>query len=449
LIFARRVLHSYAALRYLQLLAMMVALALWGKLAVREFGRFVAACLFVFIFFCPIPSFYASVLYPYSFQFFLVTLGIYLLIDGVRGGGIWTWIGAGAAFGIASYERGAYLLLPVFLAVAIVFSRKRFGSLAPVLRGEGGGEGSDDERRKQRDLRSHPSPPPSPLRAWELIEKSAPKAAFSREKPRQECKNSHALSTGERGPERTTARRVGLFVLIALAVCLPWLLRNRSLGAGGMNQMTGYALGYAYGDLPAEPRDVFERGYDRSVAEFGTDSGTIKYIQEQVVAGSGSFAAVDRRIAGYVARKCSSHPDAVLRRFGWSLVAFPYRLCDVSLGHLRTPDRVAAHYWRAYANALPITGDDDHWPAPMDLVIMGLALVGMRFIVREKPAVGMVMGALLLYTVLFSTTIVRFDPRYRGAADPVLFIAAGVAMSRIASVAWRSFAGKSGCGHTP
>lgn len=356
LIFADRVLGSYGALRYLQLFAMIASLWLWGRVAWRDFGPIAASSLYAFTFLCPIPAFYTSVLYPYSFQFFLVTLGAYLLINSVQGGGIWTWISAGAALGLAPYERGAYLALPVFIALALLIFRKRLG-ISP--------------------------------------------------------------------------KRVAIFLLIALAVPSPWLLRNRAHGASGMNQMTGYSLGFTFGDLASEPRDDFERGYDQAVADHGTDNGTLRYIQQNVAAGRGSFGAIDRRVARYVMRKCIANPSGATRLVALSVIGFPYRLCDPSLEHLRNSDHIAAHYWKGYAVALgrPAPGKPRR-PDAVDLALIAAALLGLGIMVRQNPQAGIVMLALLVYTVLFSTMIVTFDPRYRGAADPVLFIAAGVAISR-------------------
>ena len=422
LIFIRHVLHvKYDYLHDFQLLAMIAALGLWGRLALREFGRCATISLYVLTLLCPIPAFYTWMLYPYSFQFFLVTLGAYLLVDAVRGGGIWTWIGAGVALGIAPYERGAYLALPIFMAVALLVVRKRFRSVSPVQSEEGAGDGAINECR---NLPSGPSLLSSPV------------------------------STAERRQARISLFRIGLFLLVALALPFPWLLRNRNLGATGMNQMTGYSLGYAFGDLRGHPHDDFERGYDASVFSSDTDNGTIRYIQENVLAGNGSLAEVDRRVGRYVLRKCLNHPGEVLRLIGSNMIGFPYRLCDPSLGYLRTPDHIAAHFWQRYANALPVShvrkqAKKQRWPGAPDLVVMVLALLGMAVMVRDNLVVGIVLGALLLYTFLFSTTIVRFDPRYRGAADPVLFIAAGVAISRMGSWAWRSVSTALGRGQAP
>jgi hypothetical protein len=103
-----------------QRLAVAFTLYLWGLFAARNFGRAVMAAMFLLEIYAPASGFYVAVLYPYAFQFLLITCGTLATIRSLQTGR-WHWFGvAGIVQRLACHERGAYLLLPLATGSAAV-----------------------------------------------------------------------------------------------------------------------------------------------------------------------------------------------------------------------------------------------------------------------------------------------------------------------------------------
>jgi hypothetical protein len=117
--------RPYTDILPFQRLAVAIALYLWGVFAARNFGRYVMAGMFFLETYAPAPGFYVSVIYPYAFQFLLITCAMLAAIQGLRTGS-WPWfLASGVAHGLACYERGAYILLPVAVAAGVLVLRPR------------------------------------------------------------------------------------------------------------------------------------------------------------------------------------------------------------------------------------------------------------------------------------------------------------------------------------
>jgi 4-amino-4-deoxy-L-arabinose transferase-like glycosyltransferase len=119
LIAVRKLGGSYIDVLPFQRIALGIALYLWGVFAARQFGRLVMAGMFVMEIYAPAPGFYASVIYPYAFQFLFMTCAMLTAIQGLRTRAWYWFLLSGIAQGLACYERGAYLFLPLALGTAM------------------------------------------------------------------------------------------------------------------------------------------------------------------------------------------------------------------------------------------------------------------------------------------------------------------------------------------
>jgi hypothetical protein len=221
-----------------------------------------------------------------------------------------------------------------------------------------------------------------------------------------------------------TSRHIVAFLLAAYLTPLPWLIRDARLGVVGMNEMRGYALGYAYGALPGGPRTEYAARYEASVAARGTDSGTWSFIVREVRAGRGTWQANERRVARLVIEKMKANPASVRKTIWTNIKRFPSRLLQADY----LPDRVGrpritvTEYFDQYGSPIGTMATSDY-------AVFALALVGMTIgLISRKGLAGVALW-LLIYTFLFSTLVTLFSPRYRGALDAFLLLHAAYALA--------------------
>lgn len=219
-------------------------------------------------------------------------------------------------------------------------------------------------------------------------------------------------------------RHLFLFVLSASVAVAPWLARDLRLGVLGMNQMTGYTLGYTYGDLVEPTESPFVRSYTSLLRCCGRDPGTLYFIEDHVLDGSGSFSQVDRQVAQLVIKGMIAHPDVVIGRILAGIIAFPSRLGTLDLRKYQAgafEDPVA--FYQTY--------EMGGYPSALDLVILVLAVRGLSTGVSRFGSDAVIICTILLYSLFVFTTVVNFDPRYRGALDPMLYAFAGKAVGEL------------------
>ena len=125
LIFSNRVLGSYEALRYVQFAALVLSFYLWGLAARAFLGWATALCFFVLLLGAAAPPFYASVLYPYTFQYLLASLAYLSLIYGLQRRTAGLVALAGLFAGLAMYEQATHLFLPAFVCSGLLIFRHR------------------------------------------------------------------------------------------------------------------------------------------------------------------------------------------------------------------------------------------------------------------------------------------------------------------------------------
>jgi hypothetical protein len=185
--------------------------------------------------------------------------------------------------------------------------------------------------------------------------------------------------------------------------------------------MTGYTLGYTYGDLVEPTESPFVRSYTSLLRCCGRDPGTLYFIEDHVLDGSGSFSQVDRQVAQLVIKGMIAHPDVVIGRILAGILAFPSRLGTLDLRKYQSgafEDPVA--FYQTY--------EMGGYPSALDLVILVLAVRGLSIGASRFRADAVIICTILLYSLFVFTTVVNFDPRYRGALDPMLYAFAGKAV---------------------
>lgn len=216
-------------------------------------------------------------------------------------------------------------------------------------------------------------------------------------------------------PLGTRKLHLWVFIISAYLLVAPWLLRNYLIGVYGMNQMAGYALGYTYGYLPGGESSDYKFRYERYIRHRGTDGGTLFFIGDEVLVGNGSYQLNDKKVAALVFKKIKANPKFVAKIIFKNLRYFPCRLLNADRGKFspRTFDSDPMTFYRRYACR--------YKPTFFDFITLSLALLGLCVGLRQLQPFAIIGGLFLIYTVSFSTTIVTFDPRYRGASDAVLY----------------------------
>jgi hypothetical protein len=197
------------------------------------------------------------------------------------------------------------------------------------------------------------------------------------------------------------------FLITCIALSLPWLVRNASVGATGMNQMSGYALGYTFGDLPGGGNSI----YDDQVAQYGTDAGTLRYIGLYVEQQRTTWAAADQAVAAIVVQKMAENPSVVVARVLRNLALWPSRLAgtgELSLGERK-------HIVSTYIEGIGL-----RQPSKLDGLWLLAGLVGVGWAVRQGDRFASLAAGLILYVGAVTTTIVVSDPRYRGCLDLIM-----------------------------
>lgn len=201
-------------------------------------------------------------------------------------------------------------------------------------------------------------------------------------------------------------------VLISYILITPWLIRNAKLNAYGMNQMFGYSLGLTYGDLKSKMRNDFMQKYDLFIKKFGTDRGTQLFISYNVLTGNGTFQENDRRVAKLIYEKMKDNKGKVINVIKTNLLNFPSRLINFNLPRFpyKTPGNIYSRYVRASK------------PGILDYIILILSISAILHGIYKKDIFYFLTAGFLFYFLLFSTTIVIFDPRYRSIIDMLVYI---------------------------
>lgn len=341
LMLARSARLNLRAIVLLQWLALGAAYYLWLRAVQARLGARHAVLVAAFLLLAPVPAFYASVLYPYAFQFLLLLAGLLSIDKALRSGRLAWYAAAGAFLAAACYERGGYLLLPVFLVVVLLAFRRRLGVRLSGL---------------------------------------------------------------------------ALMLLLFAAAVFPWLHRNAQLGVRGMNGMMGYTLGFTYGELPGGQTGALRERYDLNVETLTSDYGTWRTIEEEVMAGHGTWQEADRRVMQLVLGKIRANPWRAVERFLKNIVYAPSRLLDAEVPRflLGRGSAIDVHTHKAVMVV----------PRLPDLLVAAFALLGMLGVARRAPRLFWPGLAIALYLLLMSTTIVIFDPRYRNIADLVIYVCA-------------------------
>jgi hypothetical protein len=120
LVLMRKLGMGYAGLITLQKIFCLLALALWMRAIHKRYGRHLLGFFFLLLFGSSTIPFYSSLFYAYSFQFFFITLAILFLTRCLESQQIRFGVLAGLCLGLASYERGAFLMLAPFLAISLL-----------------------------------------------------------------------------------------------------------------------------------------------------------------------------------------------------------------------------------------------------------------------------------------------------------------------------------------
>ncbi len=202
----------------------------------------------------------------------------------------------------------------------------------------------------------------------------------------------------------------------------PWIIRNYRLGTTGMNQMLGYTLGITYGDLVNNPGDPFSMTYESFVSSLGTDEGSTNFIESQVLIGDKSYSWVDQHLASVVIKSMAGHYRLVIARIVHEMTLFPSRLVTFDLGKYQHVNLESP--WDFYFVYVSRSA-----PSALDWIVFALSLCGLLSgLVKGRPD-AVVFYGILFYTFFVSTTIIQFDPRYRGALDPILYALSGKAVA--------------------
>jgi len=64
----------------------------------------------------------------------------------------------------------------------------------------------------------------------------------------------------------------------------------------------------------------------------------------------------------------------------------------------------------------------------VDILVFVLAMYGLLSAIRRHDQFAFLAAVVIFYVLLVSTTVVKFDPRYRSIADPLLFMFAAKAV---------------------
>jgi len=344
--------QPWQVLLLMQKACLALSLGLWGYLGARRLGISAAVCMYACVLMSTVPLFYAGLLYPYAFQFLLITGASLLLLRAVERN---SWLAgalAGLLAGAACYERAAYSLLPPFLAAMLWLFRRS------------------------------PRTPLIPLLAW---------------------------------------------MIVSFLVIQPWVSRNRQAGVSGMHQRMGYQLGFTYGHLPAAgasgDQAEFTAALQRHRDELGTfdanDVGTFDFLLQKVFHGGLTYAEADQLVSALMLERIKQHPGAVMKNVANNLLYFPSRLGNVELARFlpHSYGRSAMQYYDKFAIR--------HVPTLADFALLGLALFGAWRLRRQETALVLIGLGLAFYTLGVVAPIGLMEPRYRGAADAILYLLAG------------------------
>jgi hypothetical protein len=207
------------------------------------------------------------------------------------------------------------------------------------------------------------------------------------------------------------------YLLACYIVCIPYLVRKLGNGVVGMNQVTGYSLGYTYGSLPlpAHPsNDAFAlKAY---IDKFGTDAGSQYFIYDNTVKGNGSFADNDKKVALLMTAVMKENVGEVLQIIKQNILLFPARLVDPS-GFIEglVKSGKPLDYYAKYAG---LTNIITIW----DVLILITAIIGLILDIRKFKPFAIISAVFVVYMLIVVCSISIFDPRYRGLVDIIFFI---------------------------
>ena len=216
-----------------------------------------------------------------------------------------------------------------------------------------------------------------------------------------------------------------LMFVTSVVIILPWIVYMRTFGVLGMNQMTGFTLGFAYGSLSSPESTEYIDSFDFFVRQFGGDWGTQSFYREEFVKNQISYLDSEKTVTSLVLQKMKNNPAQVLKTIIINVAAFPTRLMSIETGrYLEFSVRGSPSVYRQnFARPVP--------PSFLDLVIFIFAFIGTFRLYKQHKPLALLVGILFVYILAFSTTIVLFDPRYRGPLDALIYLAAAYAIGSL------------------
>lgn len=344
--------NNYVSLIYFQWASLYLFFSLCLLLAKKNFGNIGALIFGLLLLGIPTPYFYASVLYPYTFQVILSGLSIYCFWIAVKNNSKKLFALSGLILALACYERGSLILLPLFLVMGFVLIQK----LKLIL---------------------------IKIKLTNLL----------------------------------------IFFLSWLIVLSPWLIRSLKNEYFGINAMTGYTLGYTYGSLNSPANSSLDyQTYDRKIQNINdVDGGTQKYIDQISRENNLSYAKADKLTAQIVLQKMIQNPQNVIQIIKLNIEHFGSRLSSLNIQTLTKDPFEMYRYHIARSNT-------SIW----DLILLLLGIFGITYAAFYARRVDGWLGLIvILYIAILNTTIVVFDPRYRGVGDYILIYFATYSLTNI------------------
>lgn len=361
LLTSKLVYKNFTSLICIQMVIMISGFFFWITFLRNRYNNYLMCFFFgIILFFAPALSFYPVVLYPYSFQIFFVILALIFLVYAIDLNSLKLYSLSGLCLGMGMHERGSYLLLPPFIFVGLLV----FSKLSLV---------------------------------------------------------------------RIEKKKLIWFLMTCFIVITPWLLRNYQHKVLGLNAMTGYTLGYTYGNIADKmpSNDRFLNHYNEYVKQYGTDGGTLNYISDNIVFHNMTYSAADKRVTHIVLKKMLSNPQEVLRIIIDNCRVFPCRLVE-NVRFTSAVDNNKANSFnsgdpalqKALRNGLFRFYVDyvNHREANLiDLSIFLLFIIGIVYLINKRDVFALVSVIFFSYMLIVNTTMVIFDPRYRGPLDLVIY----------------------------
>ncbi len=210
-----------------------------------------------------------------------------------------------------------------------------------------------------------------------------------------------------------TSGNLVLYLGVSMVMLFPWLFYSYNQGVIGMNQMTGYTLGYTYGMHSAQSDNPYAHKYDGYMVEYDdTDQASLAFLEDIILSENLTYTEADSILVSVVIEKIKSNPHQLLYTFVKNTLILPSRLVDVGIR------------WNSHSEPLDyyLASLSRGSPKLLDLIIFFLGILGLLYLAKRLDLLALLSGAVLIYTFPFITTITIFDPRYRGISDIILLV---------------------------